>query len=324
MFHNNYVVYASLILIGLVLSRIVFIFSKRILFEENIFTFNNICSNCNNAVTGKIFFPLTNYKCNNCKLSILPNCLISDITSVLILVMVYYKFNATVSFIPLAIFAYFLLSASITDFWSKLIPHDITYPAIIIGLVYAYFIKNDVMPALAGIGVSYILFDFIAFYGHKIYIKMHANELEHILAQNEVDSIEEIEVMGGADAVLSAVIASFLGLNSLLLALLIAFLVGAVLGAIYLGIEMYKQKIMHLAIKPVLLTALVTGAVALLLFSALSSVFNVSFWTFYQPLIFFVLAGGLLGLLGSGTKISKPFPFGPALAIGGVIAIMII
>ncbi len=313
-----------LILIGLVLGRLVFVLSKRILFEEKLWSFKNQCSDCQASCTAKIILPFTSFKCGHCHKSILPKAIFVDIISALIICLVYYKFGRSNSFIPFLALSYFLLAASITDFWTKLIPHDITYPAIIIGIIYSYWVKNDIMSCLAGIGVSYILFDFIAFYGHKLYIFMHKKEIEQILAQNDVSEVSEIEVMGGADAVLSAVIASFLGLNFLVVALMIAFLAGAVLGAVYLFVEMYKLKILNTAIKPVLIAACAIGSIALLIFTGLSFAFSVSIINFIPAITFFVIAGALLGFLFSASSISKPFPFGPAIALGGIITMFLV
>ena len=67
-------------------------------------------------------------------------------------------------------FVAFLIAICITDFKAKIIPHEITYPAIIVGIIFSAQIRSDLFGALAGIGISYLLFDFLAFYGLQVYI----------------------------------------------------------------------------------------------------------------------------------------------------------
>ena len=64
------------------------------------------------------------------------------------------------------------------------------------------------------------------------------------IKEKEFDEEDNI-VMGGGDAVLSAVIASFLGLQGMAISVFLAFLVGSVMGAVYLFVDMKKRHVLH-------------------------------------------------------------------------------
>jgi len=258
-----------------------------------------------------------------------------------------------------------LVAVTVTDFKEKLIPHEITYPSIILGLIFSLVVRRDLLGALAGVGVSYILFDFIAFYGLKIYLALHGDadgdELEEDKAANEIEADEvddeidksfdiirqpvavgalradggsldgeeePFEVMGGGDAVLSAVMAAWLGWEKLLIALVIGFMAGAIMGAGYLIYELKQEKRLGELVKPALAGFILVGGVFSLIIVAWANMVhmtdilsNINIWI----LNFVVgLAGMTAGVIRSKSALSKPFPFGPALAFGGMYALFMI
>ena len=281
----------------------------------------------------------------------------------------------------MAYFACMLITISITDFKEKLIPHDITYPSMLVGIIYSASNPNiGALNALAGAGISYILFDFLAFYGLKVYEHSHKNDhdedeedtaegqdvkqleipFENLPALSAVSSTDEatvdgepkvvlmhglgtvdktpeidedFEVMGGGDAVLSAVIAVWLGLKALGFVLLTGFMIGTFMGATYLMIEMVKQKVMHKATTAILLCStgfLVVIEGFLYFLYSLQYPYNPNAPTvnlFFSRMPWFplgvgaIIAGVILGTVLKGSKYSKPFPFGPALAIAAFVCI---
>ena len=135
--------------------------------------------------------------------------------------------------------------------------------------------------------------------------------------------IEELEIIGGGDAVLSALISAWLGWHKLLLALVISFLLGTVLGSIYLLIELWKERLIKTIIPAVTTGVIISSfiAITVLVFFAVSAKQPITSMPFWQTLPFAILTGSLLGIIIGGSRVSKPFPFGPALAAGAVIAI---
>jgi leader peptidase (prepilin peptidase)/N-methyltransferase len=225
-----------------------------------------------------------------------------------------------------------LIATSITDLREKLIPHEITYPSMLIGICFSTFVRHDVLGALAGIGISYILFDFLAYYGLKIYMHFNKdvdNEVEDGQPHQTPDN-EPLEVMGGGDAVLSAVIASYLGWQLLAIVLTVGFLFGTLMGLILLVHEIKKASLASQLIGKIRQLS----ALFLLGFGILGFVFDQLMKNFAQSstschlALLFAMAGGIAGCLIAivqvGSQVSKPFPFGPALSIGGFVAMFLI
>lgn len=245
-----------------------------------------------------------------------------------------------------------LIAVTVTDFREKLIPHDITYPAMIVGIIFSALVRDDLVGAMAGIGASYILFDFIAFYGLKVYLASHGGS-ETVrrrklkrrlmptrrrrmsrslrwrldLASIETRQEEEpIEVMGGGDAVLSAVMAAFLGWQLLSLSLICGFIIGTVMGMFLLLNEMKKANLLHTCGRHAAIGA-VAGATVLgcLGFMVSQLVLQSPEAPMAMPMaVLGAVGGALLGVVSVGTRVSKPYPFGPALAAGGMIAIFLL
>lgn len=247
-----------------------------------------------------------------------------------------------------------LIAVTVTDFREKLIPHEITYPSIIVGILFSACVRQDILGAMAGIGASYIIFDFIAFYGLKFYVWMHGDfeeepgrkrllrrrikprrrrrlnralrwRLDLATIDREREDSEPLEVMGGGDAVLSAVMASFLGWQLLVVALSIGFIAGSVMGMGLLLWEMRKANLLHTCIHKGLIWAAI-GATALGVFGyALGSMYGLTDLTYIGIWSSFgAISGLLMAVVSVGTQVSKPYPFGPALALGGLFAIFLL
>ncbi|MBX9687671.1 MAG: prepilin peptidase [Candidatus Obscuribacterales bacterium] len=247
----------------------------------------------------------------------------------------FYKYGL---FIGCLIFASTLIAVTVTDFREKLIPHEITYPSMLIGIVFSAFVRGDLLGAMAGIGASYIIFDFMAFYGLKLYMLSHKDEIEEennqsreedpqldgTLGLAEMPEEEPIEVMGGGDAVLSAVMAAYLGWKGLLLALVIGFIAGTAMGLVLLFMEMKKAGLLKECARSSLIWASAAGlllaAFTALLVSSFENAFGLCFFSGGLGAV----GGALLGMVKVGTRVSKPFPFGPALALGGFVAMFLI
>lgn len=243
--------------------------------------------------------------------------------------------------VGLVLFACTLIAVTITDFREKLIPHEITYPSMIFGLIFSAW-RGDLLGAMVGIGASYMLFDYLAFYGLKLYNRWHGDENaekdlqgdaedaldESRIAQSNKDE-EPMEVMGGGDAVLSAVMSAYLGWQLLLVALMCGFLAGTGMGLLLLFSEMKKAGLLNQCARRAGLFALCGGALAGILALGLVYLFGtdqrqVSVLSALPLATVGAITGAMIGIVTVGTRVSKPFPFGPALALGGMIALFLI
>lgn len=276
-------------------------------------------------------------------------------------------------FAGMLVFACTLITVCVTDFREKLIPHEITYPSMLLGIAFSTFIRHDLLGTMAGIGFSYILFDFLAFYGLKLYLASRGKEEDESAHDSECDGSEAVmmlpdksvfswltwtkkkitvsdsevdgsshslpakskeaadendpvEVMGGGDAVLAAVISAYLGWKFLLVALLLGFAIGTFMGVLLLFWEIVKNGLFGRALKTTLTGALLTSFMVTGFVWAMCQATGLTMgehpWDIPIKMGGFgALAGGLLGLIFTGTRVSKPFPFGPALALGAFAVI---
>jgi prepilin signal peptidase PulO-like enzyme (type II secretory pathway) len=366
---------------GLAVGSFLNVLALRSLKEESILSPASYCPKCNKSLSPAELIPLVSFfiqdgRCKHCDHPIAWYYPVVEFLTALLFVVCLHVFGFTIYGIGMIFFGCTLIAVCITDFKEKLIPHEITYPAILIGIVFSTTVRNDYLATLAGIGISYILFDFLAFYGLKIYFWLNKPELvldqkrpsslsetdavakvksrhpffgikekfakrpassdfavatkkpvnydlrEKLVMTSHGQPIHEIEVMGGGDAVLSALIASWLGLPQLIYALLLGFMFGAFMGAIYLVIELYKTNMLKSALRSMIVGTVGGFAIAFFFLFNMSRIATspIPVTTWIGLLLAAAIAGGLLGIIVSGTRASKPFPFGPALAFGAFVA----
>lgn len=327
-------------LLGLVVGSFLNVLALRSLAEESVFWPPSHCPSCKKNIMPWDNIPVLSYlllggRCRFCKCRIswqYP--LVEAVTAVAFIVLVN-AFGLGWQTLGMAIFVCTLIAVTVTDFREKLIPHDITYPSMLIGIAYSAMVRKDLLGAMAGIGASYIMFDYLAHYGLKLYMHFHADDEAKEGEPDSDDSLdselglpgenaayEQMEVMGGGDAVLSAVIAAYLGWQRLVAALIVGFMVGTVMGVVFLIIEMKKADLLKEVIRPtaagIIIGFCLLGLSTFLLGATAGAVNQVPWLQFG---LMGAAGGALLGIISVGTKVSKPFPFGPALAAGAVAAI---
>jgi prepilin signal peptidase PulO-like enzyme (type II secretory pathway) len=341
-------------LIGLCVGSFLNVMALRSLQGRNWFWPPSSCLKCEHRLAPLDLLPLLSWlilkgKCRYCQATISWQYPLVELFTAVSFIIVLRTFGATFEGLGMIFFACVLIAICITDFREKLIPHEITYPSILIGLLYTGMsanmrsqseamtkINHDLVGSLVGIAISYMLFDFIAFYGGVLYVWMHKTDKEEAETEEtdpQIDTTfdisdappleeEAVEVMGGGDAVLGAVIAAWLGISRWGFALLVGFLLGTLMGGVYLTIEMKKQKILHKAWKPAAVgAALCLAAIELMLVFCAhlgnQPFLSMPWWQFGTVA---AIAGALSGVIRAGWGISKPFPFGPALAGGAAVA----
>lgn len=319
------------VILGLACGSFLNVLASRTLADESILWPPSHCPACKKSIKWYDNFPIISYlvlkgRCRFCQGKISIQYPLVEFSTACMFLVLFEVFGPTWQTAAMMVFVSTLIAITVTDIREKLIPHDITYPSMLLGIAYSHFIRNDLLGTLAGIGVSYILFDFIAHYGLKYYLHFHAPAVKEV---GEADGMEEeeesegIEVMGGGDAVLSAVIASWLGWQRLILALVVGFLVGTIMGVVYLAREMHKNGLISQSFRPMLYGALggmiIVTAILGAFHLASGGLSIVTPWL--GSLALGAAAGGLLGFISVGSKVSKPFPFGPALAAGAIVAI---
>ncbi len=332
-------------LLGVSVGSFLNVLALRSLAEKSLFIPRSQCLECKAPIRIFDLIPVVSYfllkgKCRDCHKPISWQYPFVEIFTAIAFVVVLRYFGWTIEGLAMLIFSSTLIALCVTDFREKLLPHEITYPSMLLGIFYSAAHKQDLLGTMAGIGASYIIFDFLAFYGLKFYIWLHGRDGAEEEEEKEEDDAqidgvfdikddpeEDFEVMGGGDAVLAAVISAWLGWERLVVALIFGFLFGAVMGCIYLLVEMRRQRILHECIKPALLGAGLAGGFLLLagIGWCVSAEETRSRLAEYLPQLSALAAGAgvvgaLIGIIATGSKVSKPFPFGPALAGGAAVA----
>lgn len=321
------------------------VLSLRTLQEKNPLWPPSHCVHCKHKLQMFDLVPLLSYywlsgKCRYCQKKISWQYPLVEFLTAVAFIAILRIFGWSIEGQAMLVYVSTLIAVCITDFREKLIPHEITYPSILLGIIYSGAVCDDLIKTLAGIGISYILFDFMAFYGLKFYVLMHGdpNEVEDEEEKDaQIDTVfdikdrqpeeeEEFAVLGGGDAVMAALLAAWLGLEAMVVAVFVGFMVGAVMGGIYLIHDLYRQKLLGKCVKP----ALIGSAACLGIFGAvlgfvsyLSGEANaVSPWLWVSAGVAAILCGSVFGISRHTAGHSKPFPFGPALAVGGVVAMI--
>lgn len=389
------------VVLGICVGSFLNVVALRSLKEQSWIFKKSHCPSCEHHLGVLDLIPIISYlilkgRCRYCNTVISWQYPVVEAFTGLMFYLIFNCFGLTLHGLAMAFFACVLIAVCITDFREKLIPHEITYPAMLIGIAYRSFFMLDradpaaqhhfgnlfaekapgitfsllytqqtleyvgfhqdiFMNTLAGIGISYIVFDYIDFYGLMMLKFLRGDEEE----EEEITGIEgspdektdedaylnmvfEIEeksertddyddeeniVMGGGDAVLSAVIASWLGLSGMVIAVTLAFLVGSLMGAVYLFVDMQRRKVLHTVAKPFGLGFAIGAALLsmpLIAFGSLTG--NMAPWLSPQMATLALsggIAGGLISAVFAGSRFQARFPFGPALAIGAAFAMFI-
>lgn len=392
------------VVLGICVGSFLNVVALRSLKEQSWIFKKSHCPSCEHHLGVLDLIPILSYlllkgRCRHCNTVISWQYPVVEAFTGLMFYLIFNFFGLTIHGLAMAFFGCVLIAVCITDFREKLIPHEITYPAMLIGIAYRSFFMLDradpnaqhhfgnlfaqkapgitfsllytqqtleyigfhqdiFMNTLAGIGISYIVFDYIDFYGLMMLKFLRGEEEEEEEEEEkeaEVSSEEstdedaylnmvfEIEekseeksddyddeediVMGGGDAVLSAVIASWLGLSGMVIAVTLAFLVGSLMGAVYLFVDMQRRKVLHTVAKPFGI-GFAVGAVLLsmplIAFGSLTG--NMAPWLSPQMATLALsggVAGGLISAVFAGSRFQARFPFGPALAIGAAFAMFI-
>lgn len=391
------------VVLGICVGSFLNVVALRSLKEQSWIFKKSHCPSCEHHLGVLDLIPIISYlilkgRCRYCNTVISWQYPVVEAFTGLMFYLIFNCFGLTLHGLAMAFFACVLIAVCITDFREKLIPHEITYPAMLIGIAYRSFFMLDradpaaqhhfgnlfaekapgitfsllytqqtleyigfhqdvFMNTLAGIGISYIVFDYIDFYGlmmlkflrgdedeekekektgiegspdektdEDAYLNM-VFEIEEKSERTDDYDDEENIVMGGGDAVLSAVIASWLGLSGMVIAVTLAFLVGSLMGAVYLFVDMQRRKVLHTVAKPFGLGFAIGAALLsmpLIAFGSLTG--NMAPWLSPQMATLALsggIAGGLISAVFAGSRFQARFPFGPALAIGAAFAMFI-
>lgn len=131
------------------------------------------CFNCKNNLSWWQNIPVISYlilqgKCFFCKEKIDTSNFYTEITTGIILSTIFIsgliKNQTNVDIGLTILFASFLLILSVFDLKHRIIPHIITYSAIIMFLMVNFFIRKDFLHPLMNLGIAYVFMDLLYFF----------------------------------------------------------------------------------------------------------------------------------------------------------------
>jgi len=167
--------------------------------------------------------------CRYCHKLILLRYFIVELLTSSLFLLLFIRFDLSVSFFIFSLLILALILASFIDWEHYLIPDLVVYPGIVLGLLF-----NLIFPELAFSNDSlYALkesFLGVLVGGGFLYLTALAGEI-----------VMKKEAMGGGDVKLLAMIGAFLGWRSVLLAIFFGSIIGSVVSLALIGLKIKKR-----------------------------------------------------------------------------------
>ena len=158
------------VLLGVSVGSFLNVMALRSLEEKSWFWPPSSCTHCGKRLGILDLIPVLSYlmlngKCRHCKERISWHYPVVEVLTGCFFLAELTIFGWSINGIAMLLFTCTLIAVTVTDFREKLIPHEITYPSMLIGITYSGMVWGDLLGTMAGIGASYIIFDYIDFYG---------------------------------------------------------------------------------------------------------------------------------------------------------------
>jgi leader peptidase (prepilin peptidase) / N-methyltransferase len=210
---------------GLVLGSFLNVCIYRLPREESIINPSSHCPECKAPIRWHDNIPVLSYiflkgKCRFCKFPISPRYITVEILTAVLLLLAYIMFGVGLKFFIYSTLFCALIIAAFVDFKYQIIPDEVTYTGMILGLAFSLF-----YPSLQGASVWYMGLlnsaSGLLAGGVSIYLTGVVGQM-----------IFKKEAMGGGDVKLMAAIGAFLGFKYVLLVFFMAPFFGSVVGII--------------------------------------------------------------------------------------------
>jgi leader peptidase (prepilin peptidase)/N-methyltransferase len=182
------------------------------------------CPHCGKRIKFYENIPILSYavlrgKCSNCQAPISPVYPLVEALTALCFFLGYLQYSLSPHFFASCVFASALIALGFIDFEHQVLPDEITFPGIVLALVYAFFRKDlSVTQALLGaaVGGGFLLFVYGAYY-----------------------LLRKKEGLGLGDVTMMLMVGAFLGWKQTILTLILASFGGAIVG---IFIILFKKK----------------------------------------------------------------------------------
>lgn len=205
------------------------------------------CTSCKIPIPFYHNIPIISYlilrgRCYNCKKKYSWDYIFVELLAAVLSLLLFLKFGASVHFIFLFVFVMALIVITYIDLEHMYIPDVISYPGVVVGLLYSGLITNyDALNfLLKNIQYDYIyilyLFDEIRILSSILGVVMGSGSL--LLIGFLYKSVRKADGLGLGDVKLMAMVGAFLGWRSIIFVALISSLIGTIIG---LGIMWYNK-----------------------------------------------------------------------------------
>lgn len=215
----------SIFIFGLILGSFLNVCIYRLPKKESIIKPSSYCPECKKPIPWYDNIPVISYillkgRCRFCKKAISPRYIIVELLTAVLLVSAFMAWGLSIKFIIYSILFCGLIAAAFVDFKHQIIPDEITYGGMVLGLIFSLF-----YPSLQGESFWYsgLIYSTLGLLvgGASIYFTGVIGKL-----------IFKKEAMGGGDVKLMAMIGAFLGWKFVILIYFIAPFFGSVVGII--------------------------------------------------------------------------------------------
>ncbi len=182
------------------------------------------CPHCGKRIKFYENIPILSYvvlmgKCSDCKAPISPVYPVVEALTAICFLLVYLQFSLSPHFFASCVFASALIVLGFIDLDHQILPDEITFPGIVLALIYAYFrVDLSLTQALLGaaVGAGFLLLVYGAYY-----------------------LLRKKEGLGLGDVTMMVMVGAFLGWKQTLLTLILASIWGALVG---IFIIIFKKK----------------------------------------------------------------------------------
>jgi leader peptidase (prepilin peptidase) / N-methyltransferase len=241
--HSRWVIPLGAFLFGLIVGSFLNVCILRIPADKSIVLPASSCTKCGKAIAPYDNIPVLSWiflggKCRNCKTKISGMYPAVELLTGLLFLVCYFAFGPTVDALKWAVFAALLVVLTITDLRERILPDEVNFFGLGVGLLFSFFTKSLDGTAL---WMANKWFDFpppqVALsFADAALGALAGSGLLWIVAEGYF-RIRGREGMGLGDVKMMAAVGAFLGLKRTLLTVLLGSLLGSVIGILLIAIS---------------------------------------------------------------------------------------
>ena len=240
---SQQVILLFVFLLGLVIGSFLNVCILRIPADKSIVTPSSKCPKCGKAIAPYDNIPVVSWmvlggKCRNCKTKISAMYPAVELLTGLLFVGCYLAFGLTIDALKWAIFAALLVVLTITDLRERILPDEVNFFGLGVGLLLSFFTKPTDGTAL---WLSNRWFEFpppqpVLSFADAVLGAVVGSGLLWVVAEGYF-RLRGREGMGLGDVKMMAAVGAFLGLKRTLMTILAGSLLGSVIGILLIAIS---------------------------------------------------------------------------------------